>query len=151
MSRKWKIALSVIVVVVAFAALGLLRWGQVVYWLSDGERGWSLGMSAYQALGWGADAYRADFDRAGFGRADFGPDDEDRTSDCTVAEDSTDHHRFFGHGGRRVEDRHRDKGGHVFFAGGMGCLMVWVLLAGAGVVLFRHYRKTHPPAPTPEE
>ena len=143
MSKKQSITIAIVVAVgvIGCVGLGLLRWGEAIYWLSDGERGWSLGASAYQTLGWGADAYRSD----------FGLDDEDDVSDCETVEDSTEHHRFWGLGAKRSIGRHRDRGGHIFFAGGMGCLAFWALLIGVGAVVYRHYRKTHPPAPTPEE
>ena len=140
MSKNWKITIGVIIAVIVLVGLGMLRWGSRVYWTSGGERGWSLGASIYQMLGWGTEAYRAD----------FGWDDyEDCESDCDAVENSWDHHRRFGPG----FVRHRDRGGHVFFAGGMGCLSFFVLLSlvGLGVVGFRRWRETHPSTPVTGE
>ena len=142
MSKGQRITIVVIAIVSVFACagMGLLRWGGAVYQHSDGERGWRLGESIYQTLGWGAQAYQADF---GW------DDDEGCGADCAAVEGSVTHHRRFGPG----FVRHRDRGGHIFFAGGMGCLAFWVLLGlvGLGVVWFRRWREAHPSASVAEE
>ena len=63
MSKKWIIAIVAFVIMgmVACAGLGALRWGEMIYRRSDGQRGWSLGATVYEALGWGSEAYRSDF------------------------------------------------------------------------------------------
>ena len=124
MSKRWKIAVGVMVAVIVFAGLGLLRWSGVVYRLSDGERGWSLGASVYQMLGWGTEAYREDFAwtySLGDGEAEW-----------TVPLG----HRRFGHGFGRARLR-----------GGFGRLVFLALLIGLGVFLYRRWRKTVPSAP----
>lgn len=130
MSKKWKIAVGVIVAVVAFTGLGLLRWGEAIYWISGGERGWSLGVSAYQVLGWGSEAYRSDFgwDDALEGEearwtdefdARLVDDDGDGVPDRAVVEVPSEHRGRFGHGFDHDIDhgisRHHDRGGHAFF------------------------------------
>lgn len=62
MSNKHRITIGIIVAVVVVVA-GLLHWGNAVYWSSDGQRGWSLGVLAYELLGWDAADYRSDFGR----------------------------------------------------------------------------------------
>ncbi|MBC7263354.1 MAG: hypothetical protein H5T64_03235 [Chloroflexi bacterium] len=61
MSKTWKLAIGVLVILVVLFGLGLLHWGEIVYWRSGGERGWSLGAAVYRLLGWGVKAYRSDF------------------------------------------------------------------------------------------
>jgi hypothetical protein len=51
------IGIVALVLTIACAALGL---GESAYLSSNGQRGWSLGAAVYNALGWGAEAYRAD-------------------------------------------------------------------------------------------
>ena len=59
MKNKWFIIIGslALVVIIACAVLG---FGENAYRSSNGQRGWSLGATVYNALGWGADAYRAD-------------------------------------------------------------------------------------------
>lgn len=132
MPKKQIIGIAVLVVasVVVCTGMGLLHWGEAIYQFSDGERGWSLGASAYQALGWGAEAYRSD----------FGLDDavdEGGVSDHAVVEVPVDHRGCFGHGfgGRR------GRLGHASSRRGVGHLIFWALLAGLGVILFRRWRE----------
>lgn len=61
MSRTLKIAIGVLVIAMVLFGLGLLCWGEIVYWRSGGERGWSLGAVMYRLLGWGAKVYLSDF------------------------------------------------------------------------------------------
>lgn len=125
MSKNWKIALGVIIAVVIITGMGLLRWGGVVYRLSDGERGWSLGAAVYQMLGWGTEAYQEDFDRAyslSDGEAELG--------------DLYGHKRF----GRGF--------GRAGFGGGVGRLLFLAFLIGLGILLYRRWRQARPAAPT---
>lgn len=57
--KKLAIAIGIVALVltIACAALG---FGESVYLSSNGQRGWSLGAAFYNAMGWGAEAYRAD-------------------------------------------------------------------------------------------
>jgi hypothetical protein len=57
-----KIGIVVVVLTVLFSALGI---GEGIYLSSNGQRGWSLGAAVYNALGWGAEAYRADMAQHG--------------------------------------------------------------------------------------
>jgi hypothetical protein len=128
MSKNRKIALGVIIAVVIITGMGLLRWGGVVYRLSDGERGWSLGAAVYQMLGWGSEAYQEDFDRAyslSDGEAEWG---------------DLYGHRRFGRGFGRAR-----------FGGGLGRLVFFAFLIGLAVFLFRRWRQAHPAAPTSGE
>ena len=61
MSKKQWIVIGVVIVFVFMIVGGLLRWGERVYRASSGQRGWSIGASVYQMLGWGADAYQKDW------------------------------------------------------------------------------------------
>jgi hypothetical protein len=66
---RW-IAVGIVVLVLACIGLSALRWGEMVYWRSGGERGWSLGPALYRLFGWGgAEEYRADFGRPEKGEA----------------------------------------------------------------------------------
>jgi len=112
MSKKWQVVIGVIVAVVVLGGIGALRWGGMVYRASDGERGWSLGASVYELLGWGEEAYRADFDW-------------DRATPATGA---------FGAG--------RVMRWNPFRAvRGLRCLVLPIVLIGLGVFLWRRPRK----------
>lgn len=111
MSRKWQVAIGVIVAVVALSGISALRWGGMVYRASDGERGWSLGAAVYELLGWGAEAYRSDF---GWERA-------------TPATG--------GFGGRIL------RFAPFRAVRGLRCLVLPVVLIGLGVFLWRRPRK----------
>lgn len=115
MSKRGKVVIGVIVVAIVVVGLGLLRWGEMVYRASDGERGWSMGATVYQALGWGSEAYRADLDRAAPEEGAFGRG--------RIA------HSGWGFGPFRAV---RGLGGLVFLAA----------LIGLGVFLWRRQRKT---------
>jgi hypothetical protein len=112
MSRKWQVAIGVIVAVVALSGICMLRWGGMIYRASDGERGWSLGATVYELLGWGAEAYRSDF---GW----------DRATPAT---------RAFGAG--RIM-----RWGPFRAIRGLRCLVLPVVLIGLGVFLWRCPRK----------
>ena len=122
MSRKWKVSIGIIAVVMVVA--GLLRWGSVVYWNSDGERGWSLGAAVYELLGWGSEAYRADFhERVAY------DEDADEGADRRFG-------RWFGVG----REGHFGPSG---FAGGLARLAFLALVVVVAVVFFnRRRRKT---------
>ena len=117
MSKRGKVVIGVVVVAIVVVGLGLLRWGGMVYRASDGARGWSLGATVYQALGWGVDAYRADFGRVapegeGLGRG---------------------HGAHFGHGF-----------GPFRAVRGLGGLVFLAALIGLGVFLWRRQTRTAP-------
>jgi hypothetical protein len=112
MSRKWQVAIGVIVAVVVLSGMGVLRWGGMIYRASDGERGWSLGATVYELLGWGAEAYRSDF---GWDRA-------------TPATGALGAGRIMRLGPFRA-------------IGGLRCLVFSVVLVGLGVLLWRRPRK----------
>jgi hypothetical protein len=89
MSKTWKFIIGVIVVVVILVGLGMLRWSNRVYWSSNGERGWSLGATAYQAFGWGTENYLSDFGRGpAFVRGD-GPEQGGRRGPIVFTEEGT--------------------------------------------------------------
>ncbi len=133
MPRGWRIAIGVVVALIVVACIGLavLRWGQMVYWRSGGQRGWSLGEWAYELFGWGREAYRSGFGQIppagprgfwGPGRPGgwFGP----------------------GIGMARFWP--------VRLLGGLFCLGGLALLAGLGMVLGQVWRRRRcaPPKPT---
>lgn len=124
MSKRWKIAVGVMVAVIVFAGLGLLRWSAVVYRLSDGERGWSLGASVYQMLGWGTEAYQEDFAWT------HSLDDGEAEWTAPLG------HGRFGHSFVRAR-----------FARGFGHLVFLALLIGVGVFVYRRWLKARPAAP----
>lgn len=143
MSRKQKITIGVIVAIIVVVGGGLLRWGSVVYWNSDGERGWSLGAAVYELLGWGSEAYRDDFGREHVlydGEDALGvhlvDDDEDGVPDRGVVETFTGSVSVFGH--RTPFGRVRGHGGKL---GGLMCLVPLALLGGLAVVFYRQRRK----------
>jgi hypothetical protein len=109
---------------IVFAGLGLLRWSAVVYRLSDGERGWSLGASVYQMLGWGTEAYQEDFDWT------HSLDDGEAEWTGPLG------HRRFGRGLVRAR-----------FVRGFGRLVFLALLIGVGVFVYGRWRQDHPTAP----
>jgi hypothetical protein len=134
MSRKWKVAIGVIIAVIVVVGLGLLRWGSMVYRASGGERGWSLGAYVYEVLGWGSEAYRSDFgwDRAVPEEGAFGPGCIERFDRRSSPSHGWRHGRAFG----------------PFRAvGGLGCLVFLAALIGMGAFLWRRQRKTQA-APT---
>jgi hypothetical protein len=51
------LGIAALVLTIVCSALG---FGESVYLTSNGQRGWSLGAAFYNAVGWGAEAYRAD-------------------------------------------------------------------------------------------
>jgi len=58
MSKKWKIAIGVIVAAIVISGIGLLSLGSVIYWNSGGKYGWSLGAYISELVwGPGASAY----------------------------------------------------------------------------------------------
>lgn len=59
MKKKWFIVIGILVVVF-FIACAVIGAGESIYRASNGQRGWSMGAAAYNALGWGTDAYLAD-------------------------------------------------------------------------------------------
>jgi len=71
-SKKWKVAIGVIIAAIVVSGIGLLGLGRVVYWNSGGERGWSPaayiselvwgpGASAYiPKPGWGPAAHKGE-------------------------------------------------------------------------------------------
>jgi hypothetical protein len=131
MSKKWIIAIVAFVIVgmVACAGLRALRWGEMIYRRSDGQRGWSLGAGIYRMLGWGAEAYEEDF------RMHWLDDDEDEPADCVELEAPFGYHRGlrprrrFGHGGASR------------FLAGFVCLVFLGLLTVPGVLLYRRWRE----------
>ena len=113
MSNKVKglIGVFVVVAIIACVGMGVLRWGEVIYRTSDGERGWSLGPTLYGALGWDDEAYTEDFGRR---------DDPELADDGHVA-------LWHVHG----------RGGRSFYHGFTGGLFGLIPLAvGIGVVVF---------------
>ena len=143
MSKKWIIVIVAFVVVgmVACAGMGALRWGEMIYRRSDGQRGWSLGAGIYRMFGWDAEAYEEDF-----GRAHWMDEDVDETADCAELEAPLAHHRGMRHG------RRFGHGGAPRFLAGFGCLAFLGLLAVPGVLLYRRWRKDRAAAsPEPEQ
>jgi len=132
MSKKWIIAIVAFVIVgmVACAGLGALRWGEMIYRQSDGQRGWSLGAGIYRMFGWDAEAYEEDF------RMHWSDDDEDETADCAEIEEAP-----FGHHRGLRPGRRFGHGGAPRFLAGFGCLALLSLLAIPGVLLYRRWRK----------
>lgn len=133
MSKKWIIAIVVFVVVgvVACAGLGALRWGEMIYRQSDGQRGWSVGAGIYRMLGWGAEAYEEDF-----GQMHWLDDDKDETADCAEIEEAP-----FGHHRGLRPGRRLGHGGAPRFLAGFGCLAFLGLLAIPGVIFCNRWRK----------
>ena len=142
MSKKWIIAIVVFVIVgvVACAGLGALRWGEMIYRQSDGQRGWSVGVGINRMLGWGAEAYEEDFDRA-----HWIDEDADETADYTELEVPFRHHRGLRPG------RRFGRGGAPRFLAGFGCLVFLGLLAVPGVILYRRWRETRNSTPAAGE
>ena len=128
MSQRRKVAIGVIVAAIVVVGLGLLRWSGMVYRVSDGERGWSLGATVYEALGWGSEAYRSDFgwDRAVPEEGAFGAG--------RIA-------RFGRHSGLSHGWRHGRAFGPFRAVGGLGCLAFLAALIGLGVFLWRRQCK----------
>jgi hypothetical protein len=113
--------------------MGVLRWGEMVYRRSNGERGWSIGVAIYQLFGWDAEAYEEDFGHVGR----LTDDNADSTADCAETEAVFWHHR-----GRRLGGRMGHRGGPRFLAG-LGCLaFLSLLLIVPGVILYRRWRDT---------
>jgi hypothetical protein len=128
MSRKWKVAIGVIIAAVVVAGLGLLRWSGMVYRASDGERGWSLGATVYEVLGWGSEAYRSDFgwDRGMPEGGALGPERIER---------------FGGPSGLSRGWRYGRAFGPFRVVAGLGRLAFFAVLIGLGVFLWRRQRK----------
>jgi len=139
--RRW-IIVGVLVVVLACIGLSVLRWGEMVYWRSGGERGWNLGETAYRLLGWGSDAYHSDFGQGQaeseapggfappghFGRGQFGP-----------GRWGSGHMMPFGH-----------MSGPFRLAGGLICLpLLAAVIVVVGIVLYRRRRRAQRPAAAP--
>jgi hypothetical protein len=143
LKRRW-IVIGVLVLALACVGLGVLRWGEVVYRRSGGERGWSLGAAAYRLFGWGgSQEYRADFGWTG-----------GREAPETALPPRFGRHGAFGPGHRvPFGPRHMMPFGRAFwpfrFVGGLVFLAFLAAVAVAGVVLYRHWRKRRPAgAPT---
>lgn len=133
MSKKWIIAIVAFVIVSMgiCAGLGVLRWGEMIYRRSDGQRGWSLGAGIYRVFGWDAEAYEEDF-----GQVRWLDDDKDETADCAEIEEAPFWHHRSLRPGRRF-----GHGGAPRFLAGFGCLVFLGLLAIPGVLLYRRWRK----------
>ena len=132
MSKKWIIAIVVCVVVgtIACAGMGALRWGEMVYRLSDGERGWSVGVAVYQLFGWDAEAYEEDF-----GQMRWRGDDAEEAGECAETQALVWHHR-----GRHIGGRIRHRGGPRFLIGLACVTFLGLLLAVPGVIVYRRWR-----------
>jgi hypothetical protein len=140
MSKFWKFTIGVIVAVVIIVGMGLLRWSSRVYWSSGGERGWSLGASVYQMMGWGTENYMADM---GFQPGEDGwtsevevrlvDDDGDDIPDRGVI-DYPAQVRFGKFGPHGYYDRNFGRGRH-----GGGCLFLLLVIAaiGGGIYFYR--------------
>ena len=148
MSKSLKITIGVILAVVIIMGMGLLRWSSRVYWNSGGERGWSLGASVYQMMGWGVENYMADM---GFQRGEEGwtsevevrliDDDEDGVPDRGVI-DHPAQVRFGKFGPYGYHDRGFGRGR----PGGGGCLFLLLVIAavGGGIYFYRRQRSSAP-------
>lgn len=162
MSKKVKIIIGITVAAIIVIGGGLLHWGSLIYWNSDGERGWSLGASVYEFLGWDARAYKSDM---GWKRVDdvegarwtdrlevrLVDDDKDGTPDrgvvetpaeSTLGRDFSDRHSFFG----RVRDSRFGEHRHSPFGilAGLTCLGFFGLLGGLAILfLYRQSHKAH--------
>ena len=149
MSKKWIIAIVVCVIlgIVACAGMGALRWGEMVYRQSDGQRGWSVGVAVYQLFGWDAEAYEEDFGQ--LHRLAVDDADAETTADCVESDASVGRHRgrLRGHhpGGRF--GRH---GGPRFLAG-LACIGFLGLLTVPAVLVYRRWRDTRDTAAASEE
>ena len=173
MSKTWKIVIGVIVVVVVLFGLGALRWSSRVYWGSGGERGWSLGASAYQMFGWDPADYMADFNRGPLAYRGPGAypeggsaqvevrlidDDEDGVPDRGVIDlpAKGTFGRDFGpgrgaHFGRNFGPGYTHfgpGGGPFFFVGGLLRLAFLVLVIGLAIFFYRRWRAKRSTAPT---
>ncbi|MBN1220715.1 MAG: hypothetical protein JXM69_17470 [Anaerolineae bacterium] len=169
MSKNWKIAIGVIIIIVGLVGLGMLRWGHRVYWSSGGERGWSLGAYAYQVFGWDSANYLADFSRGPVARRDTTgltsevevrliDDNGDGVPDWGVielpAKDALE--RRFAlpdrgtHLGRNFGPGHRPFRPifvSLFIIGGLVSLAFLALIVGLGIFFYRRWRANHSPAP----
>jgi hypothetical protein len=156
-SKKWKVAIGVIVVAVVVSVIGLLKLGRMLYWNSDGKYGWNPAVYISELVwGTGASTYLPEFgwdSVAHMGQAEWTTewkvrlvdDDEDGVPDRGVIEAPTaavfdqgfglGHDWHFGsrHGGR-VFSPFRIVGGMALFA----------LLIGLGVIFFRRWSGTRP-------
>ena len=160
MSNKWKIALGIVVVVLLVVALGALGWGERVYRLSDGQRGWSLGAYMYQVFGWGQSNYLSDFGRRAAPaarppqRLPFQFQRPPQTNPGHRLNPRGQFNRNFGYRpfnrnfGFQRFSRIRPL---LFFIGGLGCLVVLALLIVLGIFLYRRQRRATPPAATAGE
>ena len=170
MSKKWKVAIGVIVAVVVVSGIGLLRLGRLIYWNSDGEYGWGLGAwiselvwgtgaSAHlPELGWGPAMYEGRAEESIPWEVDLVDDDGDGIPDRGLIEvpmagsfdrsSSRDRSWPFDHTQGRFFDRGFDLGhARIAFAplaivGGLARLAFLALLTGAGVVLYRRRSKS---------
>lgn len=143
MSKKWIIAIVVcaIVCVVACVGMGMLRWGEMVYRLSDGERGWSVGVAVYQLFGWDAEAYEDDFGQT----RRLVDECEEGAVDC--AETSV---RLARHRGHFANGRLGYRGAPRFLAG-LVCLGSLGLLIVPGVIIYRRWRSTRDATAVPDK
>jgi len=126
MSKKWKIAIGVLLVVVIGGAV--LSFGEMTYLSSEGQRGWSLGAAVYGLFGWDAEAYRADFnhhmEQRSYTRLSL--DEEGNLEVVPNAGYS------FGRGGRHGGFGYARGGGHLFF---------WLTVLGIGYLLYRRQKR----------
>jgi hypothetical protein len=156
MSKKWKIAIGVVVAVIVISGIGLLHLGSVIYRSSGGERGWSPAAylaelvwgpeaSAYlPRLGWGPAAYKGEARAVTQLEVRLVDDDGDGIPDRGVIEAPTGlpfgrgfgpgRHSFFGVG-------HRLPFGPFLIAGGLFRLAFLALLIGLAVACFRHWSR----------
>ena len=140
MPKKWIIAIVVctIVCAIACAGMGVLRWGEMIYRQSDGQRGWSVGVAIYQLFGWDAEAYEEDFGQLHRLTAD--DVDAETTADCVEIDASVGRHRGRLRG-YHLGGRFGRHGGPRFLAG-LACIGFLGLLVVPAVLVYRRWRDT---------
>jgi hypothetical protein len=140
MSKKWIVAIVVctIVCIIACAGMGVLRWGEMIYRQSDGQRGWSVGVAVYQLLGWDAEAYEEDFGQ--LHRLTVDDVDGETSADCVEIDASVGHHRELLRG-YHLDGRFGRHGGPRFLAG-LACVGFLGLMVVPAVFVYRRWRGT---------
>lgn len=165
MSKKWKVAIGIVIAVIVVSGIGLLRLGRMLNWNSDGKYGWNPAVYISELVwGTGASTYLPEFgwdSVAHMGQAEWTTewevrlvdDDGDGVPDRGVIEAPTAaafdrgfdlgcgspfgyaHGKHFGRG--FGSGRAGRAFGPFLIVGGMACLAFFALLIGLGVDFFR--------------